>query len=611
MAVAALLGAAALALGACGGGGTTNDNGASTKTTVSNDGVKLTGLRALPADFGSRRAAAYGPYRTADKATEVLTDARIKQDMDLLVAAGIGLIRTFNSSENEAVRILRVITTNNIDMKVMLGIWINSFEYDTTLTPSARAAIEASNAEEIARGVALANSYPSIVVAVSVANETLDNWGSNPQISTSQLAKYIKTVRDQITQPVTTDDNYAVYAGNQPHHPAANQVSEVLAQIDFASIHSYPILDTMYSNFNDSDPWPDWNWQQMAVTDPSLRAAAMMDAAINKTKLDFARARTYLDSKGKSQLPIIIGETGWKVANDSGDKRLDLLASPANQKLYYDRLMAWAGASTATSGPRSIIYFEAFDEPWKVVNKDGWWGLFNANREARFAIQGKNAPSATWKYEYKTGTTAYTEADAVFWSAPTTNTAIASSRYTLFSDQVTAGETIASVSTPDLRWDPFANSSFPTVTTDSAPGDSNHSIEITPNPLDYGWGVLYQSPGGTSSNLSGFGNGATLHVSIKTTYAGKLEIGFNTDTVDRAGAEAFVQISPGDSSGYRNNGAWCDVSIPISAFKAANGNLDLRYVLSRFMIADRYTFTGNTNRTQNTKVLIDNIYWSK
>jgi len=611
-----LLGAVVLALGACGGGGTTSDNGAAYKTTVSNDGVTLTGLRALPPDFGSRRAAAYGPYRTADRATEMLTvtdeqmKARIKEDMDLLVAGGIGMIRLFNSSENEAARILRVISANKIDMKVMLGVWINSFEYDAALSPSARAAIDASNADEIGRGVALANSYPGIVVAVSVGNETLDNWDSNPQLSTSQLAKYIKTVRDQITQPVTTDDNYGVYAGNLPHHPAANQMSEVLAQIDFASIHSYPILDTIYSDFGDTDPWPDWDWQQMKVTNPGRRAAAMMDAAINKTKQDYERARAYLDSKGKAQLPIIIGETGWKVVNDSGNKRLDLLASPANQKMYYDRLMYWADSSS-TAKPRSIFYFEAFDEPWKVAAQDGWWGLFNVKREARFAIQGKNVPSATWKYEYKTGTTAYTEANAVFWSAPKMNTAISSSRYTLLSDQVTAGETIASVSTNDLRWDPFANSYSPQVNTDSAPGDGRQSIEITPNPLNYGWGVLYQSPGGNSSDLSGFDNGGTLHVSIKTSYTGKLEIGFSTDTDDRSGAEAFLQISPGDGYGYRNDGVWCDVSIPISAFKAVNGKLDLRYVLSRFMIADRYKFTGNTDRTQNTKVLIDNIYWSK
>jgi hypothetical protein len=211
----------------------------------------------------------------------------------------------------------------------------------------------------------------------------------------------------------------------------ARSVSEVLAQIDFASIHSYPILDTMYSNFNDSDPWPDWNWQQMAVTDPSLRAAAMMDAAINKTKLDFARARTYLDSKGKSQLPIIIGETGWKAKITNGET---FRAHPANQRMYYERLATWAGSAGA---PKAIFYFEAFDEPWK--QGDDAWGVFNKNRQARYAIQSLGTCGTTWTCE--TGT--YTDAAAVYFVPPVTNPAVTQNKYTIYSD--------AALGTSELR----------------------------------------------------------------------------------------------------------------------------------------------------------------
>jgi hypothetical protein len=47
----------------------------------------------------------------------------------------------------------------------------------------------------------------------------------------------------------------------------------------------------------------------------------------------------------------------------------------------------------------------------------------------------------------------------------------------------------------------------------------------------------------------------------------------------------------------------------LSAFKAANDKLDLRYVLSRFIVADRFSYTGNTR--QGTKIYIDNIFWSR
>ena len=100
--LASLVGLAAVGLIACGGGGTTTDNG-----------VSASALRALPSNFSTLRAVAYSPYRTAtsvgDRENEVITDAMVKQDLDLLVASGFGLIRIFDSSEKVAVRTLRVI----------------------------------------------------------------------------------------------------------------------------------------------------------------------------------------------------------------------------------------------------------------------------------------------------------------------------------------------------------------------------------------------------------------------------------------------------------------------------------------------------------------------
>ncbi len=600
---------------ACGGGGTTSDNGATTATTVSNSGVVQNGLRPLPSAYLTRRAVSYSPFRSTNRDSETITDDMVKQDLDLLVAGGIGLIRLFDSSEKVSARTLRIISTYHMDLKVHLGVYPNSYEY-WSLSPAAAANIQSLNDAEVARGVALANSYPDIVVAVSVGNETQVDW-SSVNISSRKLASYIQTVRSQIVQPVTTDDNYAVYAGKLPQHPAENQMSEVLAQIDFASIHSYSIEDAQYSNFSDSDAWPDWDWRQAAVTDPTKRAAAMMDAAIGKTQKDYALARAYLDAKGKAQLPIIIGETGWKASDPSGTGRYKFMGHPANQKMYYERLMAWVDATRNAGGPKSAIYFEAFDEPWKQA--DDKWGLFNVNRQARYAIQAKQSnnlvlnANATWTYEPSTkpAAAAYTDADALYYTAPTLKTAIAANRYTLFADVAVPGETVALSATPDLRWDAFdgTTAGYPTIATDAAPADPTHSIEITPVPAVYGWGLLYHSTTDSNENMSGYDTASgRLHFSVKTAYAGALEIGLSTDTDDRSGAEAYLRLTNG-SYGYCNTNAWCDVSIPLSAFKTANAAIDLRYVLSRFIVADRFAYTGNTSQT--TKILIDNIYWSK
>ena len=177
------------------------------------------------------------------------------------------------------------------------------------------------------------------------------------------------------------------------------------------------------------------------------------------------------------------------------------------------------------------------------------------------------------------------------WVPPTVATAVTANRYTLLSEAVVAGETVAT----GLRWDPFALTGYATVA-GGAPGDGSTSFEVTPTPVDFGWGLFQYSGTGVTENLSGFAAGR-LNFAVKSdSYPGKIEIGISTDTEDRDGQEAFLQIGPGDY-GYCNTNEWCQVSIPVSAFLAANPKLDLRLVNFRFIIADRFSFTGKPLNT--------------
>jgi exo-beta-1,3-glucanase (GH17 family) len=595
----------ALLLSGCGGGGTTTD-----QMNAGPAAASATGLRALPSAFTTRRAVSYSPYRTATddigRATEVITDQQVKDDLDLLVTAGIGLIRIFDSSDKVALRTLRVISTYNMDIKVMQGIYVNSFEYETNLAK--RTSIQAANEDEMARGVTLAKSFPNQVIAVSVGNETMVSWSFVP-ISTATMAVYIKTVRDQISQPVTTDDNWAFYAGKGRN--ASDQAADIFRQIDFASIHTYPIEDAEFSNFSDSDPLPDWDWQQKGETNLALRARAMMDAAIEKTKSDYAAVRTYLDRNGRANLPIIIGETGWKAADPSGTGRYKFLGHPANQKMYYNRLLDWAVASRSDSGPKAIVYFEAFDEPWK--RQDDNWGLFNVARQARCAVQGLN-PAATWA---KDTSKPCDEASALYYTPPVLNTAVTSPSFVIHSEAVTGWPA-------GMRADAYQGGTFTLgypLTGDSAPGDlastlgTSRYISLTGfnNSAGYGWGLLWQSsatPTAVTANLSNFASGS-IRFSVKTAYVGSLRVGISSDTELGRPVEAFVLISNG-TYGYCNTGTvWCDVSIPLSAFKAANPALDLRYVLTRFSLSDIWSVTGNAARSGMPEIRLDNVYWAQ
>ena len=203
---AALVLAVSAVLAACGGGGTTPVSGVE--------------VRPLSAEFSSRKAVNYSPYRTAANAAglaaEVIPEANIRQDLDLLVAAGFGLIRVFDSSDKVARATLATISKYKINLKVQLGAYVQSGD-------------EAFSQAEIARAVALANQYSDLVLAVSVGNETMVSWSFN-KITPEVMAGYLAKVRRQISQPVTTDDNYAFWAA------APNVITDV---IDFASLHSY------------------------------------------------------------------------------------------------------------------------------------------------------------------------------------------------------------------------------------------------------------------------------------------------------------------------------------------------------------------------------------
>lgn len=308
---------------ACGGGG-----------VVPGTGVQV---RALGSDFTSRKAVSYAPYRTANRDTEVVTPANVKQDLTLLAAGGFKLIRLFDSSDSMAKVVLQVIKDNSLDIKVMLGAWIASGN-------------DTFNQAEIQRTIALANTYSDIVLAVSVGNETMVSWSFNP-VSPATMAGYIKTVRNAIRQPVTTDDNWAFFAKASTER---NDPKLVLDTIDFVAMHTYPLADSVYNPTL-------WDWKQEAVA-ASGRAAAMMDAAIVAARKDHDAVRTHLDDYGYKTMPIVIGETGWKAVASNGEL---YRAHPVNQKMYFDRLSTWADAGRAGAGPKAIFYFEAFDEPWK------------------------------------------------------------------------------------------------------------------------------------------------------------------------------------------------------------------------------------------------------
>ncbi len=535
------------------------------------------GKRALPDAYSTRKAVNYSPYRTENRDTEVVTRENVLQDLGLLSQGGFTLIRTFDSSDQVARLLLQIIKDNRIDIKVQLGIYLAPTAFGTD---EEVAAARQNNDNEIARGINLAADFDGIVIAVSVGNESVGFGRTTPEV----MADYVALVRANVTQPVTMNDVWDAFAPGPGG--GSGMPPYVTNLLDFVSMHSYPILTTNQ-----------WDWEQQEAPE-SGRAAAMMDAAVQRVIDTYAAVRKHLNGQGHFNMPIVVGETGWKAVATSD--ALTYLAHPANQKMYYDRLIALSDSARAgADGPVAIFYFEAFDEPWKaVVNpdfNDDSWGLFTVERQARFVIQNL-FPTSQW------APGDYTLDDAVH--APTSQV-ISADRYTVYADLPTDGEVVA----PAAQWFGFDSppNAFAGEGVDATLAfEGEKFMEIGPAPAAYGWGMLTST--GQRVNLSQFGATGRLNFAIKTTYPGKLMFGFGTA---QAGAVFVVASNTNaDGYGYINDGQWHQVSIPIAAFTAAGENFDLSRLTEAFVIADIYERTGNPSGS-TTKVFIDGVFWSK
>ncbi len=324
-------------------------------------------IRPLPSIYSTAKAVDYSPYRAGGpNAGEVPSNADIIQDLQLMQKAGFTLIRLFGA-DAVAENILNLANTNTPSLKFQVGIYLEG---------APASCVDSVNDTQIATGIRLANTYPN-VVTVSVGNET--SFAGNLPINC--LVSYIQTVRNQVTQPVTADDDYTFYAGYDANKNYAPDT--VLQTIDFASIHIYPFSNTGL-----------WDWQQLSVPAGPARATAMMNAALAELKTAYAAVASYSYKNAAgvtttigASMPITIGETGWKAVPTNPGAPIEqvtnpAIANPVNAKMYYDLLGTWTGAGA----PVSIFYFEAFDEAWKGT--DDGWGLWDKTRTARYALCG-------------------------------------------------------------------------------------------------------------------------------------------------------------------------------------------------------------------------------
>jgi exo-beta-1,3-glucanase (GH17 family) len=280
----------------------------------------------------------YAPFRglqTPLVATTHIGPEQIEQDLADL-AKVTDCVRTY-SIENGLDQVPALAA--KVGLKVIQGIWLGSDRL--------------KNLAQISTAVGLTKQYPQVITALVVGNEVL----LRGEMTTSDLAANIRSVKAQVSVPVTYADVWEFWLKNR----------EVYDAVDFVTIHILPY------------------WEDMPVR-----------AKFAASHVDSIRKRMAVAFPGKE---ILIGETGWPSA---GRMREGALPSRTNQARIVSEILDLA----KREGFR-VNLIEAYDQPWKRQLEGtvgGYWGLFDAARRAVKYPPGEaisNYP--LWKWQMGAG----------------------------------------------------------------------------------------------------------------------------------------------------------------------------------------------------------------
>ncbi len=335
------------------------------------------------------QAISYGGYRKTSRDTQPSV-AQLKEDMKILAAMNIKLLRTYNVQFDHASNVLKAIRQlkeedSQFEMYVMLGAWIDCKNAWTDQPPIHDEEEAEANAAEIQRAVNLAYQYPDIVKIIAVGNEAMVKWAASYFVQANVILKYVnqlQVLKKDGKLPadlwITSSDNFASWGGGGPEYHTED-LAKLIRAVDFVSLHTYPMHDTHYNPqfWGVSESENDMSKLEMI--------AAAMKRTIDYAQLQFRNTSAYIKSIDDSK-PIHIGETGWATAANghygpNGSKATDEYKSA----LYYNLMREWTNQDGI-----SCFYFEAFNEPWKDARNKGGsenhFGLFDVNGKAKYAL---------------------------------------------------------------------------------------------------------------------------------------------------------------------------------------------------------------------------------
>ncbi|MEN8790341.1 MAG: glycosyl hydrolase family 17 [Flavobacteriaceae bacterium] len=335
-------------------------------------------------------AISYGGYREISRdIRKQPTLSEIKDDLKILYAMGIRVLRTYNVHYPHAFNILVSIRQlkeedPDFEMYVMLGAWIDCKNAWTDLEPDHNAESE-QNASEMARAIALASQFSDIVKILAVGNEAMIRWAESYYVQPAVILKWVnhlQSLKKEGKLPadlwITSSDDFASWGGGDTSYHTET-LAQLVAAVDYISMHTYPYHNSHYN--------PEF-WL-VPEEEEGLSDIKTIEAAVLRAKqfamFQYDSVVNYVKSLGLEK-PVHIGETGWAtVSTELYGSEGSRASDEFKQGLYYKYMRDWTNSAGI-----SCFYFEAFNEKWKDAHNqrgsENHFGLFTIAGQAKYPM---------------------------------------------------------------------------------------------------------------------------------------------------------------------------------------------------------------------------------
>ena len=298
-------------------------------------------------DYG--KAICYSGYRKGHSPIDRIypTNQEVKEDL-LILEKDFDYIRMYDSGPH-AKQVCEVITKENIDLKVLLGMDLLGEISNPDCSWGGEYTVEEIaenikyNQKQLYDLINLENQYRAIVCAVSAGNESVPEWNEN-LLSPGRILYFVRELKKHTNSLVTYCDNNFYWK---------DKLKEVANEVDFISVHIYPV------------------WLGKKI-----------EEAIPMCIQDFEDIENLYPDK-----QCIITETGWPtISNGRGIPSEN--ANELSQLFYNKEIARWSKEREIT-----VFFFEAFDEFWKgseaLDEPEKHWGYYYDDRTPKLIKQNK------------------------------------------------------------------------------------------------------------------------------------------------------------------------------------------------------------------------------